>query len=195
MPTGYTADVQTGKVTDFAEFALQCARAFGALITMRDLPADAPIPTQFKPDKYHEREAQKATAERDRLLSLSPTEIADEAALAEAKRISEEQKWNRASAREKARYEAMIAKVNEWVPPSPDHVEMKKFMLEQLQSSINFDCREREIAPAVTATEWYASRVDAAKRNIEYHREEIKKEIQRSEERTRWVKALKESLS
>src|SRR5438309_7441629 len=52
MPTGYTADVGNGKVTDFATFALTCARGFGALITMRDDPMDAEIPDEFPVDEY-----------------------------------------------------------------------------------------------------------------------------------------------
>lgn len=36
MPTGYTASVQEGKVTEFRDFAMECARAFGALVMMRD---------------------------------------------------------------------------------------------------------------------------------------------------------------
>ena len=35
MPTGYTAAVCSGEITEIKDFALSCARAFGALITMR----------------------------------------------------------------------------------------------------------------------------------------------------------------
>jgi len=36
MPTGYTADLNDGKQVTFQEFTMKCARAFGALIEMRD---------------------------------------------------------------------------------------------------------------------------------------------------------------
>ena len=52
MPTGYTAGVQDGTVTDFSEFALQCARNFGALVTMRDDPWSTPIPERFEASEY-----------------------------------------------------------------------------------------------------------------------------------------------
>ena len=51
MPTGYTAKIADGQT--FEEFILSCARAFGALVEMRDEPADAPIPEEFKPSAYH----------------------------------------------------------------------------------------------------------------------------------------------
>lgn len=38
MPTGYTADVQTGKIKTLREFALTCARNFGIAILQREEP-------------------------------------------------------------------------------------------------------------------------------------------------------------
>ena len=64
MPTGYTADVMDGKVTDFKLFAMQCARAFGALVIMRDEPLNAEIPDEFSPSNYHFQELEQA---RERL--------------------------------------------------------------------------------------------------------------------------------
>ena len=53
MPTGYTHPVQEGKITELRDFALNCARAFGACVTMRDDPSDTPIPGKFEPSDYH----------------------------------------------------------------------------------------------------------------------------------------------
>jgi len=44
MPTGYTCQVQDGMITEFKEFALLCARNFGACITLRDEPLSPDIP-------------------------------------------------------------------------------------------------------------------------------------------------------
>ena len=52
MPTGYTATLME-KGQTFQEFIMGCARAFGALIEMRDSPNDAPIPDKFEPSDYH----------------------------------------------------------------------------------------------------------------------------------------------
>jgi len=44
MPTGYTAEIYEGeKEVTFEKFALTCARAFGACITIRDEPMSASI--------------------------------------------------------------------------------------------------------------------------------------------------------
>ena len=47
MPSGYTEGVASGKVTEFKEYALLCARAFGACISLRDEPLSLEIP-EFK---------------------------------------------------------------------------------------------------------------------------------------------------
>jgi hypothetical protein len=78
MPTGYTADVQNGTVTELRDFALSCARAFGACIMMRDDPPGTPIPDQFEPSSYYRIECEKAQAELSRLLTLTPAGIAAE---------------------------------------------------------------------------------------------------------------------
>lgn len=64
MPTGYTADVADGKITDFVEYALQCARAFGACIMLRDEPISSEIP-EFQPSDYNAN----ALAEAEKTLS------------------------------------------------------------------------------------------------------------------------------
>ena len=79
MPTGYTLDLYDGKDITFEEFALRCARAFGALISMRDEPIDAPIPERFEPSDYHLKELEKAK-----------------------KRLKEVKKWNEETAEQEA---------------------------------------------------------------------------------------------
>ena len=66
MPTGYTAKLMEQGQT-FPEFIMSCARAFGALIMMRDDPANAPIPEKFEPSDYHVRALKKAYVEQTRL--------------------------------------------------------------------------------------------------------------------------------
>ena len=50
MPIGYTSKLHDGD-QPFNEFIMSCARAFGALVTMRDDPNDAPIP-EFEVSEY-----------------------------------------------------------------------------------------------------------------------------------------------
>ena len=135
MPTGYTANVVDGKVTDFKQFALQCARAFGALIMMRDEPNDAEIPEEFKPDDYYKIALEDAKAKLLSLQTLTPEQMETQCAkeFEEAVALNSEHRDQNALGNE--RLEAMIARVLKWVPPSANHTEMKSFMLEQLKIS------------------------------------------------------------
>lgn len=56
MPTGYTSPLYEGKEISFEQFALRCARNFGALVMMREEPLDTPIPEKFNPCEYCKRE-------------------------------------------------------------------------------------------------------------------------------------------
>lgn len=195
MPTGYTAGVGDGKVVTFRDFALDCARAFGALVELRDSPS-APIPDEFEVDPYPMR---RLIEDRERLAELRAMtgEDADRAAdAAYNEELAHYRRRQREQATTQARYEAMLDEALRWQPPSPDHVEMKNFMVKQLEESIRFDCGYEPQAPTrMTAAEWLTSEIDRAERNAERHAEEHEKAVERAEGRSRWVKQLRESLA
>lgn len=141
MPTGYTAEVADGKVTDFRTFALRCARAFGATIMQRDDPSADP-PKRREPSDYA---AKRLVEDRARLAEVNAmtVEQAEAAATAEyEKAMADEEKYAANRRATRSRYEAMLAKVVLWEPPTADHVGLKKFMEEQIRESISFDCAE-----------------------------------------------------
>jgi hypothetical protein len=198
MPTGYTAAVGDGKITEFPEFVWSCARAFGALIMMRDDPMDAPIPQAFTPDtRYEDERIASATAALAELPGLSYGECVaranaeyQEAAQAHAKRATE-----RVSV--KQRYETMLAKVEAWQAPSPDHAELRSFMVQQLSESIRFDCSGTyDTAPTrLTGEQWREQAIQKAGRALQYGTENRDKEIARTAGRNEWLRTLRVSLA
>lgn len=139
MATGYTACVQDGTVTELRDFALQCARAFGANIPMRDEPHDAPIKT-YVPDEYYRKRVDEARA----ALDIAEKRTVAEAEAMRAKRVEEERTSRHVSQAKdditRKNYEAMLDKVVGWNPPTKDHDALKDFMLRQLRESIKWDC-------------------------------------------------------
>lgn len=194
MPTGYTADVQDGKVTDLREFTMRCARAFGALITMRDDPADAPIPDEFKPSEFHTQHVQELG---DELGNLEALDIEGCAKLQDAE--IEKRRLFVAEYREKnrivrQRYEAMLAKVEAWTPPSDEHVELKRFMASQLRESIDFDCGgtyEPKVPSAKDPAVWRSEKVAMLKDARQRAVQSLEEDKARAESRSRWVRLLK----
>jgi len=197
MPSGYTEDVADGKVTEFRDFAMNCARAFGALIHMRDDPSSAAIPDVIEPSTYH---ADRLAEARDKMTALEAMTRADKEAAADAAyrdEIAADARYATRIAEQKSRYDAMIAKAAAWTPPTPDHAEMKNFMLQQLRDSVDFDCSNRtsRVPVKLTADEWYSKAAAKCSEDIARHSEEHAKEVERAASRTAWVKALRQSLT
>ena len=196
MPTGYTSDLYEGKDVTVSDFILGCARAFGALVTMRDDRKDAPIPDEFPASDYHADAVATAEAWLDEVRSMDTDDIAE---IADRDYSQSLNRWRerRAQAHDRrVRYERMLAEVRAWTPPTGEHVGLRDFMVEQLTRSIDFDCsmtyddRPTRLAPF----EWRAQQIEKAQHDIEYHRREHEKEVQRATERSQWVQALRESL-
>ena len=139
MATGYTHAVADGTLTDPRKFILRCARAMGACIMQREDPMDDP-PKPQEPADFYRKSLEEARARRDRLRGMSEREIAEA-----AKASNDRSRLSRAEAiahtcEQKSRYQAMLAAVRAWVPPTSEHVGLRDFMVEQLESSIQFDC-------------------------------------------------------
>jgi hypothetical protein len=197
MPTGYTAGVADGTISDFQTFALRCARAFGATILMRDDPMDAPIPDEFQPSSFY---ADALSAAKEKLANLKSLTSAEAEASRDAAHRESLASWERRVAERtetRNRYQEMLAQVVQWEPPTAEHLELKTFMVKQLRESIDFDCSDSyDERPNVTpVTEWLVQQTDRAARDVERYAAEHAKELERTASRNAWVKALRESLS
>ena len=194
MPTGYTADIKDG--ITFEQYAMNCARAFGALISMRDESSDTPIPEQFKPSDYHEKALKTAKAELKKLESMP---LSESVRLAVKYNESKEKQRLKAIAERrslKEKYQAMLEQVDAWVPPTKDHDDLHAFMRDQIEKSIRFDCSEDYIQPEkrLSGEAWLAHSLDVEQNNIEYHAKEHAEEIDRTNSRNSWLQSLRESL-
>lgn len=195
MPTGYTHNVVDGKITEFADFAMQCARAFGALITMRDDPMDAAIPEEIKPEtSYYADSLAREMKRMGEIQAMTNAEV-DAAAQAEHDgAMASRAKYLADKDAESGRLNAMLSKVRAWQPPTPDHVEMKKFMIEQLTISM-----PGEYVPAIPilldGATWRKEQIDSLAKAVVRSQKYVDEEIARAKSRTEWVKNLRASLA
>jgi len=88
----------------------------------------------------------------------------------------------------------MLSKVQEWKPPTPDHVDLKKFMIQQLEDSIEFDCFIPEMPQRLSGEEYREQQIKKVLDDIDYHEREYAKEVNRVHERNKWLLLLRESL-
>ena len=197
MPTGYTADVQSGKVTEFEEYAMQCARAFGALIMMRDDPKDAEIPESFEASDHHQKALDQANHDMqmfreasDEILATRQKSQFDQAMKSHEERLATKRE-------QRKRYEAMLEKAKAYESPSPDHDDFKNFLVSQLENSIDWDCSEKHCEPPKVETfgAWKERERAELQRSISYHAKHLAEEVERARSRTEWVSMLRKSLT
>lgn len=195
MPSGYTADIHKG--ITFKQFAMSCARAFGAMIAMRDEPSNAEIPESFPPSTHHRDELERLRDELGNLRAMSVVEIEQEAEAAYLASIEAHQKRVLERDELRAKYQQMLGDVNAWQPPTPDHKGLKDFMVEQITSSIDWDCSHKydDTPTRVSAQEWIEAKLAATLQSIEYHTKGDAEEIKRTQERNDWIKSLRTSLA
>lgn len=194
MPTGYTSDIKDG--ISFEQFVWTCARGFGALVLMRDEPLGAPIPARFEPSPYYAESVTKAETALAKFRALT-TEQASAECVAEHQAAL--QSWAQRCEEKKAlreKYLRMLAKVKEWQPPTPEHVGLRDFMVQQLTDSMDWDCSTKyDTRPEAMTTEaWLAAVIQRAERDLERAKESLREEIERTEGRNQWLKALRESV-
>jgi len=198
MPTGYTCDI--AKDISFNQFVMNCARAFGACIEMRDDPMDKPIPKEFKPTSYHKKSLETAQKQMEKLLNMTPEQMARAAKREYKQEIKSTDEYIEEKKVLEAKYTAMLDKVVLWEPPSKEHHELKKFMIEQITGSIDFDCKldywieKRNKIVELSVKEWLAKEKKRIQWDIDYHTKEQKEEEERASGRTMWIKQLRESL-
>jgi len=195
MPTGYTDVLYEGEQT-FDQFVLTCARAFGAMITMRDEPLSAPIPDQLEPSAYHSEGLAKANARLAELETLTLPECARKARQGYAAWETQRRAAESEALARLARYEAMRSAVLSWTPPTGDHTGLRDFMVEQLDTSIKHDGPFNwGDGPPKEGIAWHEAEIARALSDIAYHAKELAAERERATERTAWLRALRQSLA
>ena len=195
MPTGYTAKVDDGSLTDLRDYMLICARAFGALIMMRDDPLDAPIPEKLEPStRYYDERIADLTAEIADLTAMTADQALTKS-LAHNDGIRQRHREYEASEQVRLhRHLAMIEKVQAWTPPTPDHVEYKEFMLQQLRISSEHMGMSRPLPPMEIGEVWRAERLADLKASLAITTKHRAEETERTASRQGWVDSLRASL-
>ena len=191
MPTGYTEDIYNGKNVTFKDFALKCARAFGACVHQREDNIDDP-PKLKKPDiAYYEDKLKKAKAFKKPTKAEYNLYIAKETEYLEIELAKNEKRL--------ADYKAMLVNVKNWLPPTKEHFRFKEFMMEQLNGSIYADSSEYYVKElkrikSLTYKDYCDILKTDAKNDIVSYIDEIKKEKARTEKSNKWLTELFKSL-
>lgn len=196
MSTGYTCNIKDG--ISFKTFALNCARAFGACIDLRDEPGGGEIiPDRFVPSDYHLNEINEVQQKLDELNAMTPEEW-DRCAAKDYDDAETERVMRFCEIKDfRVKYESMLKQVQEWIPPTEDHEALHQFMIDQITDSIQHDCSGYYDTPTVqrTGEEWAIKMRKNLEHQLNYHTQEYAEEVASAERKTAWVTALRESLN
>jgi hypothetical protein len=192
MPTGYTSDIYENKNVSFENFALQCARAFGACVWQRDEPMTNKPKLQEPDIEYYV----KKIAELKKF--KKPTKVEFKKYILE--NISSLEADVKKSNDMALRYEQMLRKARAWVPPSKDHENFKQFMIDQLVSSIQYDCHvsyhQEQIKgfKEMTYESYISNLIHSNKERLKDCVESIKKAKDSTAKNNEWITLLFDSL-
>ena len=191
MPTGYTSDIYNGKDVSFRDFALNCARAFGACVMQRDDPADEK-PKIMPEESYHADKLKEIGKFKKPTKTKFNNYIKEQTAYWQES-IDKKKKLQIA-------YDIKIKEAQNWTPPTPEHEGLKKFMIEQLTESMKFDCDgdfyESELISlkALTYEKYVLKEKSEYERSIVFHTEYLKKDLNTIRQRNKWIQDLYNSL-
>jgi hypothetical protein len=196
MPTGYTSYIEKG--CSLREYALVCARAFGACIDFMEDSWDKEIPDEVPVSTYNKGEWERAKAE---LIDLQILTLEEAEEKAKAEYILQEknyEKYLKESKETEKKYADMLLRVKAWNPPTEEHKNLKKFMVEQIHTgnshmSEYYEKKLAELKPLSTE-EWLKKEAEEILRKIQYHKTQYDKDVERMEHRNKWIKDLKTSL-
>lgn len=211
MPTGYTQGILDGTTKDFKSYATKCLRAFGAAIHMRDEDLSAEYRPE-QPSEYHEKQILKWTEDLEAAQRRDPRMFYYEHVEDLKKDIIDNRKKIEERKSQRARLDQMLREAQGWTPPTDEHQNFKRFMIQQLEETIKWDGdwefyeeellkSEQNLRLAETQDlETYAEtlkeeRIRRIQEQIKYHREHYEEDVNRCESRNRWASQLIESVS
>jgi hypothetical protein len=200
MPSNFTHHILSDQGTTLAAMVTRFAHAFykGGADNIDAPLASISVPPHF----YTERE--EAKDRLDRALAFDDATWAEKAATngAEYIRYYTDAKAYKAAVR--ARYEAMVARVEDWTPPSQNHQALKDFILAHLAECMDVDCPLGEAEQydemiekakfEITGPELKAQYLEAARKDFDRRDEQLRLRVAEVTMANGWIEQLQENL-
>lgn len=203
MPTGYTSYIEDGEITTGKDFLKLCTRAFGVAVDLKDEPLSVPTPEFIEPDRYYEDKYNEALEKLKSFINMSKEDIKKEMKEKHDKDIEYYKRYlDKANSRNK-KYEKVRKEVEDWNPPTPEHVSLKKFALEQIdmcmESQTTIDSYahriKKEFDDSDEAVEKYIkTTADNHRRNIDWFLEKWIEALKSVKEKNEWMRQFLNSL-
>lgn len=203
MPTGYTAGIIDGSINTFEEFAKGCARAFGALIMMKEDPMDTPIKLR-EPIDYYVNQINDIRNNKAKLIAYTDDEletIMKDLLIVDIKQC-EEQIAKITTIRSKLGN--MLIAVKNWTPPTEEHTHFKEFMDQQLMDTLKCDGNAYYYVEKLAKSKYELDHIDVKSyraiqmhkldKDLAYNVDQRNKDLERCKDSNKWITDLLDSL-
>lgn len=166
------------------------------LIQMRDEPLDRFPPEEFGPAEQHNIVAE-ITSLREQLTDIAGMDTEASEAMARAAHedfVAHIDARNAKCTELRTRYEAMLAQVEAWVPPTESHSPLKDFMVNQLNEGLREECDLVGTPLPPCLANWKTDRLETLTRDLDSAEQRLRDEIKLTTWRNAWLKALREAV-
>lgn len=202
MPTGYTAGIIDGEIKDFKEFATLCTRAF--LAHLRDEPFNSAYKRR-EPTDYHMNVIVKAKKELKEVKLISDKKLITIRKKELVEQKKEHEKKHSQRDLNKIKMNSFLEKAKSYKPPTKTHEGIAKFMIKQLEDTIDFDFSDtyhldridkiNQELNSLDATKIREEKIKSLNYDISYHQKEHKEELKRCEDINKWYDDFINSLN
>ncbi|WP_203249765.1 hypothetical protein [Cysteiniphilum marinum] len=194
MPTGYT-EVLERQDLGLKDFVLRCARACGVSISLRGKPLDDGMPEKIEMDSFY---PDSLATNRLALENLERMTLEEAKLLAQKEYEQQEQDYLEDLERRtilKSRCNKLLEQTEQWEPPTKKHVDLKKYVIEQLQTTLKYDCELRERKhKKLTARQYLLKEKKEVKEYIKHLEKRYARSKKRNEKDNQWLSDLRASL-
>lgn len=189
MPTGYTYPIEENPDYTFNQFVWDCAHAFGALMHMRDDSKHTPV-RAVEVDPYYMKQVKETQAALEEAKVLTLAEATTRLETMKAQSLKEAEEDRLVHEAQAKRYQSMKAHVEAWTPPSPDHENLKKFMLEQIALSVRTPGRYVNLWEFYTPEQFLAEELESAMRDLAHAHKQLAEHLEAVVKANKWVSDL-----
>jgi hypothetical protein len=200
MPTGYTAYIENGEVTNAKDFLTLCLRAFGVCSSMRDESFIKQIPEEFKPNDYYFNAIKKAKKDIDDIMEITDEDLAIKILKERSSSIESYEKSIYDNDKKKKAYKEILHKIKCWEVPKK-YLSIKEFAIEQIEMSqeqLDTDFYEKELEKIrqeeISVQEYRAKKLNQLSDMLAYNSKCLQAEIKNIEEKNEFLRGFRESI-
>lgn len=194
MPSAFTAPITNDEEFTWIDYLERCVHNF----IRYDENINGRLPDEIKP--YHqetENDIELLLAEHEQLQKLSHPQRIEKGRAVIRKREETLREYRARAEAYNEKYDAILSKVVQWIPPTERHEEFKKFAISQIEGSkLRLSDYDGELEylkkySPETAFEDYCNNLRVRAQNI---RENIDRSNNFATSSTQWLKELRSSL-